>query len=211
MCKTTLAHLEETVNVSVCLYASAVLTAAPLLCKCVIQRVRTRTDGRTVLAILGTGEETISQFWLRWSQRERAHPFTVFGLDQLPHCYSDPVATSVNCRSNRSEMADQHWRQSRRHLWSVFTCVVMGHRIYTGPWSSPPASPSASSAHSACLCEVWIQSYNHKVLINVTMEKNWNKMWPFQSNYLRVLHVLSLLHMEQILAFHGLLQQCAIL
>lgn len=40
-------------------------------------------------------------------------------------------------------------------VWCVSTCAeVMGHRIYTGPWSSPPASPSASSAHSACLCLV---------------------------------------------------------
>lgn len=36
-------------------------------------------------------------------------------------------------------------------------------------------------------------------------------MQPFQNNVLKLLHVLSLLYMEQVLAFHGLLQQRAIL
>lgn len=36
-------------------------------------------------------------------------------------------------------------------------------------------------------------------------------MQPFQNDVLRLLHVLSLLYMEQVLAFHGLLQQRAIL
>lgn len=45
--------------------------------------------------------------------------------------------------------------KTQDNVWCGFTCVeVRGHRIYTGPWSSPPASPSASSVHSACLCLV---------------------------------------------------------
>lgn len=43
----------------VCVFS--VLTAAPLLCKCVIQRVRARAYGGTILAVLGTGQEAVAQ------------------------------------------------------------------------------------------------------------------------------------------------------
>lgn len=76
-----------------------------------------------------------------------------------------------------------------------------------------------SSSFSFCLLSSFSlsllsvnQSYYHKVLINVTNESAvTEKLWPFKRNNLRFLHVLSLLYMEQILAFHCLLQQSAIL
>lgn len=88
-----------------CLCVSPVLTAAPLLRKGVIQRVRAGAYGGTILAVRGTGQETVARLRSGGSEGEGTHPFPTFWLDQLPHLQSDPVAASTKDRPSRERGA----------------------------------------------------------------------------------------------------------
>lgn len=117
-------------DVEVCLCVSPVLTAAPLLCKGVIQRVRAGAYGGTILAVRGTGQETVARLRSGGSKGERTHPFPTFWLDQLPHLQSDPVAASTKDRPCRERCAGQQQKQSIQQ--NCFVCTL---RAYFMHWN----------------------------------------------------------------------------